>query len=85
MTLEVFHDLEKWSPWKLTPPFGLINIRFYVPHLKYLHVPRISADNHNGNEKEKKAYPDGIKIHKNLFSVEIFNGFDLRLYLNVHT
>jgi len=46
MILEVFHDLEKWSLWKLVPPFGLINIRFYVSHLMYLHVPGISVDSH---------------------------------------
>lgn len=69
MTLEVLYDLEKWSPWKLAPPFGLINIRFYVPHLTYLHVPGISADNHNGNIgcERKEVRLDGIKTHKNLF------------------
>lgn len=73
MTLEVLHDPEKWSSWKLTPLFGLINIRFYVPHLTYLHVSGISADNHNGNIEceRKKAVPDSIKTHQNLFSEEI--------------
>lgn len=39
MTLEVLHDLEKWSPWKLALSFELINIRFNAPHLTYPGYP----------------------------------------------
>lgn len=86
------HDPEKWSPWKLTPPFGLINIRFYVRHLTYLHVSGISADNHNGNIEcvRKKAVPDSVKkLIKIYFQKIKITGtlpvvIGLRLYLDLH-